>query len=115
MGGAALFDCPPDLCDGAAVVLTGDFNASADGEVGAAIFGGSGGMSDTFRRVFPKRDADEATFCGWDGTILGERIDWIGVSGELETIDAGIERYAPGGKPASDHYPVTALLRFAER
>ncbi|MFZ4575153.1 MAG: endonuclease/exonuclease/phosphatase family protein [Phycisphaerales bacterium] len=95
------------LANGAPVVLTGDFNCAADAHAAA----GFPDLRDSFRTVFPLRDADEATFTGWKPTINGERIDWILTSDRLEAVDAGIQRVAPGGHPLSDHYPVTALLR----
>lgn len=106
------------LAEGAAVIVTGDFNTSADGPaapllLGPETSGGSGlRLSDTFRAVYPARDLDEATFSGWHGTIAGDRIDWILASDQWFTIDAAIERRMTTGRTASDHYPVTATVRY---
>lgn len=67
---------------------------------------------DAFEQVHRVRDGDEATFCGWDGRIMGERIDWILTSPELVVLDASIERLMPGGRCPSDHYPVKARARY---
>lgn len=113
-----------ELAQGAAVIITGDFNTSADAAPGSTLFGAADGgiaLYDTFRRVYPTRDVDEATFSGWDTppakslTIAGERIDWIVASDAFETISAEIDRRTPGGRLISDHYPVRARLRFVGR
>jgi endonuclease/exonuclease/phosphatase family metal-dependent hydrolase len=113
-----------ELAKGAAVIITGDFNTSADAAPAPVLFGGADGgiaLYDTFRRVYPTRDMDEATFSGWNTppakalTIAGARIDWIVASEAFETISAEIDRRTPGGRLISDHYPVRARLRFVGR
>lgn len=113
-----------EMAKGAAVIITGDFNTSADAAPGSTLFGAADGgvaLYDTFRRVYPTRDVDEATFSGWNTppakalTIAGERIDWIVASEAFETISAEIDRRTPGGRLISDHYPVRARLRFVGR
>ncbi|MCE7975347.1 MAG: endonuclease/exonuclease/phosphatase family protein [Leptolyngbya sp. PLA1] len=99
--------------EGDAVVVTGDFNTSADGEQAPALVGGEGSarLVDTFREVFPARDEDEGTFNNWSFTLKGERIDWVLASPDLCPVSAAIDRRVPGGRHPSDHYPVTARLR----
>lgn len=112
-----------DLARGAEVVVLGDFNTSADGEVAAGFFnqnpssaaGGGVALSDTFRVVYPYRDEDEVTFNGWEPRLEGERIDWIGVSCGFAVVDARIERWLKQGRPPSDHYPVVADLLILTR
>jgi endonuclease/exonuclease/phosphatase family metal-dependent hydrolase len=113
-----------ELAQGAAVIITGDFNTSADAAPAPTLFGAADGgiaLYDTFRRVYPTRDVDEATFSGWNTppakalTIAGARIDWIVASEAFETISAEIDRRTPGGRLISDHYPVRARLRFVGR
>ncbi|MDX2131225.1 MAG: endonuclease/exonuclease/phosphatase family protein [Planctomycetota bacterium] len=100
------------LAEGAPVIVTGDFNTSADGPDAAAVLRDAA-LADTFRAVYPARDADEATFSGWDGRIAGERIDWILAAPGLGVVNASIERRMDTGRTPSDHWPVTATLRWA--
>ncbi|MDX2146197.1 MAG: endonuclease/exonuclease/phosphatase family protein [Planctomycetota bacterium] len=111
------------LADGAGVIILGDFNMPADSpDALAALRPADRSASDssqpafvvrdTFRSLFPVSDSDEATFSAWTGVIHGPRIDWILASDELATIDASIDRPMPRGKPISDHYPVSAVLRW---
>lgn len=99
--------------EGDAVIVTGDFNTSAEGEQAPALIGGEGPLRlvDTFRDVFPTRDDDEATFNAWTFTLQGARIDWVLASSDLYSVSAAIDRRVPGGRHPSDHYPVTARLR----
>jgi len=109
------------LAEGAEIILTGDFNTSGDGpDVAMLLSGATAGegsqtltLRDTFRSIFPIVDRDEATFRDWTSRITGDRIDWIVASKGLEPVDADIVRRAPGGRLPSDHYPVTAILRWA--
>lgn len=111
------------LFDGGAIIITGDFNTSADAEPASNLTDTNDRESvpalfDTFRRVYPSRDTDEATFSGWNTppaqplTLTGDRIDWILASNKLETISAEIDRRTPEGRLISDHYPVHARLRY---
>lgn len=109
------------LAEGAAIVITGDFNTSADGPDARRLLDDPSapdsprlGLVDSFRRVFPARDADEATYCDWKPRTDGERIDWIITSDALFPVSAAIERSMPGGRCVSDHYAVTAILRGSD-
>lgn len=106
----------PALADGASVILLGDFNTGAAGNAAAVLMGDAPPPSaprlvDTHRAVHGARAEDEATFCGWDARIMGDRIDWIIASDDLAPIGAAIERWMPDGRTPSDHYPVVARLR----
>ncbi len=115
------------LARGAEVIITGDFNTSADAPPASDLISplahtsedGSGGLGlyDTFRRAFSKPDTDECTFCAWDTPpakplrLSGDRIDWIIASRGLETLWSDIDRRTPGGRLLSDHFPVRAKVR----
>jgi len=105
------------LAEGAPIIITGDFNASADGPLGQVLTEptsqgpGASRLIDTFRMLYPSRDADEVTFNGWKPVINGDRIDWIFASDVWQIVDAAIDRRMPDGRPPSDHYPVTVQLR----
>ena len=111
-----------DLARGAHVIITGDFNTSADAPPAPALLAAVAdpalALHDTFRRVYPTRDIDEATFSTWNTpparplTIAGDRIDWIVASDTFETMSAEIDRRTPQSRLISDHYPVHARLRY---
>lgn len=110
------------LAKGDPVIITGDFNTSADGEPARALRTPETdglGLYDTFRHVYPTPDRDENTFCDWDTPpakplrLLGDRIDWIIASRGVETVWSDIDRRTPGGRLISDHFPVRARLRVA--
>jgi endonuclease/exonuclease/phosphatase family metal-dependent hydrolase len=96
------------------VVLTGDFNTTeelAPYQVFAP--GTEGRLVDTYRAVYPERAPGEATFGGWRGIERGARIDWILVDPRFQVQAASIDRTSEKGRYPSDHYPVTAVLRYA--
>ncbi|MBY0313233.1 MAG: endonuclease/exonuclease/phosphatase family protein [Phycisphaerales bacterium] len=109
------------LHDGAEVIVLGDFNASADGDlqplICTAVNRGGVTLTDTYRTLFPVPDALEATFCGWNGTIAGARIDWILVSPGFVVEAVDIDRRMHGTRTPSDHFPVISDLywRGAEK
>lgn len=105
----------PVLAKGAPVILTGDFNAHETNPPYHALVG-EGKLIDSYREVHPKVEADEASFNGFKGEVKGMRIDWILHSPELKATSAEIVRtHSAEGRYPSDHYPVTAVLRFAEK
>lgn len=98
------------------VILMGDFNAGEDNPAMRYLRGETTGpaiqVTDTFRAVYP--DATETgTFGAWVGETSGDRIDAILVWG-FEIVDAGIVRDNRDGRYPSDHFPVTASLRWPQ-
>jgi len=100
-------------------ILTGDLNA---GETNPAILYLKGialaeenspiPLVDTFRVLHP--DADEVgTLNGFRGLTNGKKVDYIFVEPGTQVLDAAIIRTEKQGRYPSDHYPVTATLRFA--
>jgi endonuclease/exonuclease/phosphatase family metal-dependent hydrolase len=105
-----------ELGAGCRLVLTGDFNAGEGSEPHAALFDPVGDqparLVDTFRVVVPERGPHEGTFHGFNPAATdGPRIDWIGCSTDWEVRAAGIDRVTRDGRPPSDHFPITAVLR----
>ena len=114
------------------MVLMGDFNC---GEKSAAIrfikgetveLGGEKKtptmkMLDSFRVVHPD-EKSVATFNGFRGprfdgngvNEVGEKIDYIFVTPNLKAVDAEIIRTNDDGRYPSDHYPIRAVVEFAE-
>jgi endonuclease/exonuclease/phosphatase family metal-dependent hydrolase len=101
---------------GAAVVVTGDLNV-ADSHAGYRSLvdpaGGEPRLADAYRVVHPGEQQDEATFHGFSGRRSGRRIDFILVSRQLDAREAAIDRTSRDGRYPSDHFPVTAVLRYA--
>lgn len=109
------------LAEGADLLITGDFNTSADGPDARSLLAPPAAgadatpdrlhLLDTYRSIRPAKDAYELSFCDWKGALRGDRIDWIVASSSFTVIDAAIHRRMPTGRTPSDHYPVTAILR----
>lgn len=107
-----LRDRLPQLAGDLPIVLTGDFNCAEQSMPWSAV-AGAGVLQDTFRAAFPERQSSEGTFHGFRGTAGSERIDWILTSvGRFQTLSATIDRTERGGRYPSDHFPVTAVLRY---
>jgi endonuclease/exonuclease/phosphatase family metal-dependent hydrolase len=107
-----------DIAGDASVIVTGDFNAPADPDVDGpfalltARFAG-GPLTDTHRVIHAGPTEHEGTFNAFRGIERGPRIDWILVDDGFEVIDAGIDRSNNEGRYPSDHFPVTAVLRWS--
>jgi endonuclease/exonuclease/phosphatase family metal-dependent hydrolase len=106
-----------ELGKSCSVIVTGDFNTGEGSEPYRQLFGPDNGerspLGDTYRIAYPGRATNEGTFSGFkvDATS-GSRIDWIGVSRDWKIIKATIDRTTREGRTPSDHFPVTAVLRF---
>lgn len=72
------------------------------------------GHSDTGQTRTGQKESNkqEGTFSGYRGNKAGARIDWILHSEQFETTKATIDRFNVKGRYPSDHYPVTAVLKF---
>ena len=55
---------------------------------------------------------DVGTYHGYKGNIQGDKIDSIFVSPTTEVLQASIVRTSSNDRYPSDHFPVTATLRF---
>lgn len=97
----------------APVLVLGDFNAGEDNPAFGSLVEGTG-LRDAFRAVHP--DASEAgTFNGFEGRVDGDKIDAILVSDGWCVEAAAIDRTSRAGRYPSDHFPVTAVVRPADR
>lgn len=99
-----------------AVILMGDFNCDEDSDPYRILTNQDSPLKliDAYRAIHPKRTDQEATYHGFQGKTKGSRIDWILHSPDLQTLAAEIDTSHEGLKYPSDHFPVTATLRFAE-
>ena len=97
-------------------VLTGDFNAAENSPPVKWLKGEAEEqppvvMVDTFRVLHPD-EKTVGTFNRFKGDKSGAKIDYILTSEETTVLDAGIDFSMPDGRCISDHYPVTATIRF---
>ncbi|MBL9202186.1 MAG: endonuclease/exonuclease/phosphatase family protein [Opitutaceae bacterium] len=104
------------LASGGPMILTGDFNVTEDTPPYATLVRpetpGAIKWIDAFRVVHPTRSPDEASFHGFNGTTKGSRIDFVFHTAHFSPLGAAINRSQKEGRYPSDHYPVTAELRF---
>ncbi len=94
-------------------LLLGDLNAGEDTTPIKILSAqtGKAQLVDTFRAINP--DASEVgTFGAWIGKTDGEKIDYVFADSSMEILDAAIVRDNVNGQYPSDHYPVTARIRF---
>ncbi|MBN2163793.1 MAG: endonuclease/exonuclease/phosphatase family protein [Pontiellaceae bacterium] len=104
-------------------VLTGDFNAAEDSRPVRYLKGEACDdltawthvtMVDTFRVLHPL-ETTVGTFNRFQGETGGAKIDYILTAPEVTVLAAAIDHSMPGGRCVSDHFAVTASLRFPER
>ena len=67
--------------------------------------------SDSFRMLHPDKE-DVGTYHGYKGNTQGDKIDSIFVPPTTEVLEASIIRTSANDRYPSDHFPVTATLRF---
>jgi endonuclease/exonuclease/phosphatase family metal-dependent hydrolase len=99
-------------------VLMGDLNVGEDNPVVEYLKGISKDTDvspipvvDSFRILYPDEKA-VGTYNRFNGYSDGSKIDYIFVTPGTRTLEAGIVRTNREGRYPSDHYPVTAQLRF---
>lgn len=91
------------------VIVSGDFNAGEDNTAIKNIL--SAGLVDSFRKLHPG-EKDVNTYHAFEGTVTGDKIDFIFCSKELKIYGAEILRNNKEGKYPSDHYPINAVVGF---
>ncbi len=97
------------------LIVTGDFNSTEDGEPYRIMIAGTSAgrtLLDAYRVAHPDRTQDELSFHAFRGGTRGSRIDWILHDDSFTVLDAQIDRTDFDGRFPSDHYPVTATLRW---
>jgi endonuclease/exonuclease/phosphatase family metal-dependent hydrolase len=108
----------PLIAAGLPAILTGDLNINEDNPAYAVLTRPSAANAirwiDAFRAVHPTRAPDELSFHAFKGGTTGSRIDFIFHTADFTATTAAIDRSSRDGRYPSDHYPVTAMLRFTE-
>lgn len=106
----------PQLAQGLPIVLIGDFNSTDTTSAYQTLTKAGDSpavLVDSYREIHPQAAPDEATFHAFTGRTAGSRIDFILHTSQLQATDAQILRTPPtNGVFPSDHYPITAMLRW---
>jgi endonuclease/exonuclease/phosphatase family metal-dependent hydrolase len=96
------------------VIITGDFNAAAGANPVYDMLVSNEAFSDTWKTAANRRGEAVATFHNYKGkNPNGSRIDWILTRGPVTCEAIEINTHSRDGEYPSDHYPVTAWLRFS--
>ena len=108
-----------ELAEGLPTIVMGDLNAGERSQEVRTLRGGGDVpgrvLTDSYRKIYPERKSDEASYGGWVGRMEGNRIDFILHTDEFTPKAAAIDRTSYDGLWPSDHYPVTATLRFSAK
>lgn len=105
----------PELAKGNPILLTGDFNTT-ESDPPYQILTADHHFYDSYREVHPTSEPNEASFNGFKGKLEGKRIDFILHTKDFQAAAAAIDRtHSKDNHYPSDHYPVTATLRFIDK
>ena len=100
------------------VVVTGDFNVPQYSPPYKTLLGGADEkprLVETFKEANPEPTTRDFTFHGFVGqNARADRIDWVLRSDHFRTLKASIDRTNDNGRYPSDHYPVTAVLKWSD-
>lgn len=94
------------------VILVGDFNAAAGTNKAYEILVRPDAFADTWTTA-AQRGEEVGTFHGYrEPSRPGTRIDWILTRGPVAALATEVVTFSQSGQYPSDHFPVTARLRF---
>lgn len=95
------------------LVLMGDFNCAAGASAAYTDLTTGAGLTDTWLAAARRTNEGLNTFHGYAPPKReGERIDWILARRPSAVTEAAIVDYTENGQAPSDHFPVTATVRF---
>lgn len=95
------------------LLLVGDFNCLAGRSAPYTELTEGAGLTDAWLAAARRTNDDLNTFHGYEPPKHdGERIDWILARRPAAVSEAAILTYAEDGRTPSDHFPVTATVRF---
>jgi endonuclease/exonuclease/phosphatase family metal-dependent hydrolase len=92
------------------LVVCGDFNAGKESAAYALLTDGPP-LADAWRQANAAGD-DDTSFHAFGQADPPTAIDWILISRPLQATEAAIDRAHRGELYPSDHYPLTAVLRW---
>lgn len=106
----------PTITNNLPALFTGDLNINEDNPAYTVLVKpeapGAIRWIDAYRETHPKRAADELSFHAFKGGDKGSRIDFIFHTDHFVATEAAIDRTGKDGRYPSDHYPVTAVLKW---
>lgn len=97
-------------------LLMGDFNAG-EGNSAVKFIKGKGEIApaitlvDSFRRLHPE-ETNVGSFHGFKGEPIEDKIDYILVEPGAKVLKAEIDRREFDGRYPSDHFPISATIRW---
>lgn len=95
------------------LLLVGDFNCLAGACEPYTVLTTRAGLTDAWLAAAHRTNEGLNTFHGYEPPKRdGERIDWILARAPAAVTEAAILDYAENGQTPSDHFPVTATVRF---
>jgi endonuclease/exonuclease/phosphatase family metal-dependent hydrolase len=95
------------------LLLIGDFNCVAGRSPAYDILTKEAGLTDTWTAAAKRTNETLNSFHNYQPALTNrERIDWILARGPSDVTDTGIVTYHEGSQHPSDHFPVTATVRF---
>jgi len=94
------------------VMVMGDFNVGEDNPILTTFR--HAGFRDSFRDLHPDA-TDVGTYSGFADDYEPDKIDYILVDADFETIDAAIVKERVDGRWPSDHAAVTATVSFRQK
>ena len=95
------------------LVLVGDFNCPAGNNAAFDTLTRDTGLVDTWTAAKKRRNESLNTFHGYEPPLHdGVRIDWVLARDSAVVEEAAIVDYRKGSQYPSDHFPVTATVRF---
>lgn len=106
----------PKIAAGLPAILSGDLNINEDNPAYGVLVRpdtpGAIAWIDAYRTVHPKRTPNESSFHAFKGGSTGSRIDFVFHTNHFTATAAEVVRTAREGRFPSDHYPVTAVLKW---
>ncbi len=96
------------------VLLVGDFNAASGANKAYDILLQDQLFTDTWSVAKERRNEKLSTFHNFQGPRDGARIDWILAKGAVSVDATEIVSFSMNGQFPSDHFPLTATLRWSE-
>ncbi|NUQ64781.1 MAG: endonuclease/exonuclease/phosphatase family protein [Pirellulales bacterium] len=97
------------------VIVLGDFNAGEPSETMQCLKGEVPGapfrLVDTFRAMHPHAQL-VGTYHYFQGSRTGDKVDYVLTTPDATVLEAQILYDQEDGRYPSDHYPVTAIVRF---
>lgn len=95
------------------LLLVGDFNCAAGNSAAFSILTNNTGLFDTWTAAEKRENESLNTFHNYEPPLEdGVRIDWILARSRASVRRAAIVDYREGAQYPSDHFPVTATVRF---